>query len=211
MLSRLFSDTFDGEVRRAQLREMIYTLRREFQHADIDLGYDYADSPTVVRDGTPPPPHDPVGSHYEPVARPGHRMPHAWLLRDGARVPTHHLVSSGRFLLLAGADGAEWCDAAQAFAAETGVPLDALRVAPDGDLVDADGAWSQLRGHGNHGVLLVRPDGHVAFRATGIGADHEAELRAALETALGAATNGVLADGRAGGVTPTATMRRSDG
>jgi 2,4-dichlorophenol 6-monooxygenase len=184
VLARLFSDTFDGEVRRAQLREMIYTLRREFQHADLDLGYDYARSPAVVADGTPPPAHDPVGTEYAPVARPGHRLPHAWLVRDGSRVATHHLVTSGRFLLLAGADGAVWCEAAPALAAEAGIPLDALRVAPDGDLIDADGDWAELRGHDEGGAVLVRPDGHVAFRAAAVGPDPEAELRTALATAL---------------------------
>jgi 2,4-dichlorophenol 6-monooxygenase len=211
VLERLFSDTFDGEVRRAQLREMIYTLRREFQHADIDLGYDYAGSPAVVGDGTSPPPHDPVGSRYEPVARPGHRLPHAWLLQGGQRLATHHLLASGRFLLLVGSDGAAWCDAANALAVETGLPLDALIVAPDGDLVDADGTWSEVRGHGNEGAILVRPDGHVAFRAAAVADDPEAELRAAVDMALGNISTAVPSAGRVSGVSPTATIRRTDG
>ena len=199
VLERLFSDTFDGEARRAQLREMIYTLRREFQHADLDLGFDYAGTPGIVDDGTPPPPHDPVGTHYEQVTRPGHRLPHAWLVQNGRRVATHHLVLSGRFLLLAGAGGDDWCDAANFVASELGIPLDALRVAPDGDLADAAGSWSQVRGHSADGAVLVRPDGHVAFRAAGLAADPESQLRAALTTAVGAARRGHPAAGRAGG------------
>jgi 2,4-dichlorophenol 6-monooxygenase len=188
VLTRLFSDTPDGETRRAQLEEMIYTLRREFQHADVDLGYEYADSPAVVADGSDAPPRDPVGREYVPVARPGHRMPHAWLERDGELVATHNLIPSGAFLLLAGADGATWCAAAASLCGEIGVPLDAYRVAPDGDLQDPDGKWAQLRRHDDGGAVLVRPDGHVAFRAAEMPVDPAAELRSALHVALRAST-----------------------
>jgi 2,4-dichlorophenol 6-monooxygenase len=184
VLERLFSDSPDGETRRAQLEEMFYTLRREFQHADIDLGYDYADSPAVVPDGSEPPARDPVGRDYVQVARPGHRMPHAWLARDGTKVATHHLVRTGRFLLLAGADGEPWRGAARALSDESGVPLDAYRVAVDGDLRDLDGTWANLRGHGDGGAILVRPDGHVAFRALHMPEDPARDLRVALGVAL---------------------------
>ena len=146
---------------------------------------EYADSPGIVPDGSEAPPRDPVGYEYVQVARPGHRLPHAWLERDGERIPTHDLVDPGSFLLIAGTDGGGWCDAAERLSQDLEVPLNAYRVAPDGDLVDPDGVWSELRGHGADGVVLVRPDGHVAFRATSISDDAEDELRRALEVALG--------------------------
>lgn len=185
VLDRLFSETPDGETRRSQLTEMIFTLRREFQHADIDLGFEYADSPGVVPDGSEAPPRDPVGHEYVQVARPGHRMPHAWLERDGERIPTHDLVDPGAFLLLAGADGLPWRDAAERLSKQLEVPVHTYLVGPDGDLVDAEGVWEELRGHAPDGAILVRPDGHVAFRATSISGDVENELRGALEVALG--------------------------
>jgi 2,4-dichlorophenol 6-monooxygenase len=188
VLEALFADSADGETRRAQLEEMIYTLRREFQHADIDLGFHYGDSPTVVPDGTPPPPRDPVGHRYEPVARPGHRLPHAWLRRAGAPVASHHLVPAGTFVVLAGPRGEAWIEAAARIAQEGPVRIAAHRVAPDGDVEDPDGRWARLRGHDDHGMVLVRPDGHVAFRAATTSAQPEADLRAALGAALGTAT-----------------------
>jgi 2,4-dichlorophenol 6-monooxygenase len=183
-LDRLFADTFDGEVRRAQLEEMLHTLRREFQHADIDLGYDYAQSAGFIADGTPAPPHDPVGTQYVQVARPGHRAPHAWFNVGGERLATHHLIPSGRWVLLAGADGAAWVDAAKAHGAEFGIDLAAYRVAPDGDAVDVDGAWAELRGHDEGGAVLIRPDGHVVFRALTAPGDASGDLRRALDTGL---------------------------
>jgi 2,4-dichlorophenol 6-monooxygenase len=185
VLERLFSDSADGETRRAQLEEMIGTLRREFQHADLDLGYEYADSAAVVPDGSEAPPRDPVGYEYVPVARPGHRLPHAWLERDGEAVHTHQLQLPGRFLLLAGDAGAAWVEAAEGIAAETGVAIDAYVVGPDAALQDPDGRWAELRGHDPRGAVLVRPDGHVAFRSPAASAAAEAELRGALDVVLG--------------------------
>lgn len=181
VLEALFSDSADGATRRAQLAEMVHTLRREFQHADLDLGFEYADSPAVVPDGSEAPPRDPIGHVYVPVARPGHRMPHAWLERDGETVATHHLLRHGNFLLLAGEDGNGWCEAAIAAA----VPIDAYRVGATGDLRDPGGAWAALRGHDEGGSILVRPDGHVAFRAPTASGDPQAELQGALDRVLG--------------------------
>jgi 2,4-dichlorophenol 6-monooxygenase len=181
VLGALFSDSADGATRRSQLQEMVHTLRREFQHADVDLGFEYADSPAVVTDGTDPPPRDPAGHHYEPVARPGHRMPHAWLERDGRPVATHHLLRNGTFLLLCGAHGEPWLDAARAAEA----PIDAYRVGTDVELGESDGAWSRLRGHGEDGAVLVRPDGHVAFRALSLPDDPTTELQHVLDAVLG--------------------------
>jgi 2,4-dichlorophenol 6-monooxygenase len=98
---------------------------------------------------------------------------------------------------LAGADGATWCSAAEEVARERGVPLDAYRVAPDGDLRDDDGTWTELRGHGDAGAVLIRPDGHVAFRAPVAPANPAEEVRSALDVALrsGAASPASVAVG----------------
>jgi 2,4-dichlorophenol 6-monooxygenase len=184
VLEALFAGTPDGATRRAQLEEMIYTLRREFQHADLDLGFEYADSPAVVPDGSDAPDRDPVGYRYQPVARPGHRMPHAWLTTSGAAIATHQLLRPGRFLLLAGAGGDVWCEAAGA----ASVPMDAYRVGLEADLQDPDLAWASLRGHDDAGAILVRPDGHVAFRAFSAAENAAATLQQALTSVLGPPT-----------------------
>lgn len=186
-LRALFSDTHDGRVRRRRLEEFYGTLRREFQGLDVELGFEYSHSPAVTGDGTPPPPRDPIGNAYIPLARPGHRLPHAWLERDGCRVTTHGLLQPGRFLLLAGEQGAPWLSAAMTAAAEYGADILALAMDQTG-LSDRDGAWSQLRGHDAGGAILVRPDGHVAFRSLSASADAARELGDALARALGKGT-----------------------
>jgi 2,4-dichlorophenol 6-monooxygenase len=178
-LEALFADTDDGATRRARLDGYFATLRMEFQCADIDLGFEYADGPAVVADGTAAPPRDPVGFEYVPTARPGHRLPHAWLERFGTHLGTHELLRPGRFLVLAGDAGEAWCVAAEDLAA-AGVAIDAWRIGPGAELRDRYGEWAAVRGHGEDGAVLVRPDGHVAFRAASAHPDAPAALREAL-------------------------------
>jgi 2,4-dichlorophenol 6-monooxygenase len=183
-LVALYADTIDGEMRRARLREFFDTLRMEFGAADIELGFAYGDSPAVVADGTPPPLRDAFGHHYIQTSRPGHRLPHAWFEHQGERVAAHDLVRPGAFLLLAGERGEDWVGAAERAATTAGVTIDAHRVGPDAELRGADDAWYGLRGHDARGALLVRPDGHVGFRAaTGV-ADPDAALERALDALL---------------------------
>jgi 2,4-dichlorophenol 6-monooxygenase len=119
---------------------------------------------------------------YQPSARPGHPLPHAWLeTPDGELLPVMDLVGPGRFLLIAGEDGHEWTEAAAKVAATTGLPLDALRIGHlDGDYRDPRSTWTRLRGHSATGAVLVRPDRFIGWRTSQAAADPEAELTAAL-------------------------------
>ena len=124
------------------------TMKREWFTIGFHLGYRYDASPIVWPDGTPAPPLE--TSTYTQTARPGARAPHAWL-PDGRS--TLDLFGRGFTLLRLGADppGGERLRAA---AAAAGVPL---------DVVDLDApevaALYQRR------LVLIRPDGHVAWRA----------------------------------------------
>jgi len=100
-----------------------------------------------------------------------------------SRIDTHSLLHPGAFLCLAGADGQAWVDAANEIAARHGVPIVALLVGRE--LQDVDGAWTRLRGHGEQGVVLVRPDGFVAARMPTHADDPAAWLDGALRVALG--------------------------
>jgi 2-polyprenyl-6-methoxyphenol hydroxylase-like FAD-dependent oxidoreductase len=97
-----------------------------------------------------------------PSGRPGTRVPHIMLYRNGAAVSTHDLAN-GRYALLAGARGHQWEQAARALAAN-GIRLSAHRIAADGDLADPAGCFENTVGIGAPGALLLRPDGVIAWR-----------------------------------------------
>ncbi|MFD8705577.1 FAD-dependent monooxygenase [Kitasatospora sp. NPDC059648] len=185
-MTALFSDTPDGETRRTVLREYFDTNRITTAHLGLEMGYEYGDAGFVVPDRTPPPPTDPLGLEYRQTARPGARLPHAWLRHRDQRVATHRLhTAPGSFLLLAGARGDAWLRAAQDLAARLDLRIDAYDVGPDGALQDTDGAWTRLRGHDDDGVVVVRPDGFVLARHLTRCPDPSPALEAALRVGLG--------------------------
>jgi putative polyketide hydroxylase len=110
---------------------------------------------------------DPIGQ-YVPVGRPGHRAPHLWL--DNGR-STLDLFGS-TFVALTDPPGKRALDTAADIARATGIPLVV-------HVIDA-AAWHDLYGVERGGVVLVRPDGYVAWRGTG-----PRELAAALRVAAG--------------------------
>ncbi len=70
--------------------------------------------------------------------QPGMRVPHLWVEYQGHQCSTVDLAVS-HFVLLAGPEGEEWCDAAGLVAAHLGVDLKAYHIAPDSDLRDPKG------------------------------------------------------------------------
>lgn len=185
----LFAATPGGATRRAILDEVMRIQRIGPQAHDMEIGYVY-DSGAIVPDGTAAAARDPMASVYQPDTRPGARLPHAWLERDGKRVSTHALLGVGRFVLFVGAAAAKWIDAATAMSAATRVPVDVVAVRGTtgglaaGEWIDVDGTWARHRDVGEAGAVLVRPDGHVAWRGTAEGSSPEAVLRRVMHALL---------------------------
>ena len=174
----------DAGHRSAVLRAM-RAQSMEFSELNVEYGYCYQ-SAAVVPDGSAPPvPADDVRV-YQPGTRPGAPLPHAWIDdEDGHRRPVKDLVAPGRFLLIAGEDGQAWCEAAQQLAADTGLPLDAVRIGHlDGDLYDPRCTWLRHRQITSDGAILVRPDRFIAWRHQTGTSDPRAALADALSQIL---------------------------
>jgi 2-polyprenyl-6-methoxyphenol hydroxylase-like FAD-dependent oxidoreductase len=129
-------------------------MRHEWFANGVMLGYCYDGSPIVWSDGMPPPP-DP--SHpYIQTARPGARAPHVWL--DDGR-STLDLFGRGFVLLRLGHNPPSTPSIERAAQAR-GVPLNCIEI----DSPEVLAAYERR-------LVLVRPDGHVAWRADSEAAD----------------------------------------
>lgn len=141
-------DSDEGGALRAKLGpELVREVGRMFRTIGLQLGYRYEGSPIVVPDGTPEPPDDP--EKFIASARPGSRAPHVALA--GGR-STLDLFGRGFVLARLGTgapDGVEFSEAAK----RRGVPLSMVTID------DAEAAKIYERK-----LVLVRPDGHVAWR-----------------------------------------------
>ncbi len=82
---------------------------------------------------------------------PGTRVPHLWVERQGQRISTLDLLD-GRFVLLTGASGTAWCEAAKMIAGELGIALSAYRIGPDADLLDLENGGPTKMGISSEGA-----------------------------------------------------------
>ena len=146
----LEEDSEEGNRLRQKARAAILRTRaKEFQHdsAGIELGYRYEKSPICVSDGTPAPALD--HSLYVPSTWPGARAPHVWL-KDGRS--TLDLFGKGFTLLVLSStitDIAAFTIAAR----KSGLPLNVVSLEEP-----------EVRETYERPLVLVRPDGHVAWR-----------------------------------------------
>ncbi|MFO1195048.1 MAG: FAD-dependent monooxygenase [Rhodoferax sp.] len=153
-LAGLLEDSPAGRALRSETgRRLVEANEKAWHPIGIHLGYVYAPSPVVIDDGSPP-----VGEdepEYIPRAQPGCRAPHVWL-EEGQR-SILDCFGPGFTLLKFRA-----CDTTtlERAAAVVGMPLSVVQI-------DNDEAAALYQ----KSLVLVRPDGHVAWRDDQLPAD----------------------------------------
>ena len=168
-------DSYEPErrpVARASAEASLGPARPPSPVEGLVLGYAY-ESPVVVPDDKPPPaPADPLGD-YVPTGRAGHRAPHLWLERDGTKRSVIDLFDDSFVALTSTPESIDGLDRARA---RSSIPLKVHAV--------DDGSFLDLYGLERGGIVLVRPDGYVAWRSHSAPAG-AGELDAALRLAAG--------------------------
>ena len=161
-------------IRRGNPDEIAFRINDMDNHIHSvgqSLGFSY-ERGGVIPDGTIARPLDP--RTYHPSDRPGGRFPHLWL--DLARQHSTLDWFDQEFVIVAGPLGIEWLEAGRRVSEKLSIPI-GVRTLPlpnphDGILM------------GMRGAVLVRPDGHVAWRMPWLPPDPEKELATALSTLL---------------------------
>lgn len=144
----LLDDTPEGERTRREVgKAFSEAMNHEWYTLGMHLGFRYDGSPICWPDNGPTPVDDP--RHYVQTALPGGRAPHVWL-GDGRS--TLDLFGRGFVLLRLGSNPPA-ADAFTAAANSVGLPLEVI----DLDQPDVLHLYEKR-------LVLVRPDGHVAWR-----------------------------------------------
>lgn len=174
----------DGKAARKAVLDALRLKDTEFNALGLELNQRY-NSSAVVSDGTGAEvsDRDPV-LHLNPTTRPGAKLPHAWLAgRTGMRVSTLDIVGKGMMTLITGLSGDAWAAAAERLS----LPFLKTVVIGAPEYQDLYCDWQEAREIDEDGVILVRPDGYVAWRKlAGVSSTDEAEamLREVLCAAL---------------------------
>ena len=147
-LAVIDSPTPEGErVRHEVGRDIVRDRTQVFVSDGLVLGYRYDPSPIIWADGTPAP--EESISEYVPTSRPGSRAPHAWVADGKSTIDLF-----GRdFVLLALAGSKSDASAIVAAAAARAMPLDVVEIHDP-----------EIAALYEQPFVLVRPDGHVAWR-----------------------------------------------
>lgn len=158
----------DSERGQAQRKIRSDAIDRQYSHFIFlgqEIGFGYWDSSLVTPDGSlhysdEHQVENPV-SVYIPNARPGARAPHCWVEHDGERLSLLDLFRTDFTLLICGNDS-DWLGESQ----QPDIPLRTYTIGDENsDLKDIDNVFRRYYGIDSDGAVLVRPDGHVAWRA----------------------------------------------
>jgi hypothetical protein len=143
-------ESIEGERLRSACAEALIASdsRRQYETEGIALGYRYDFSPIICGDGTPTPANE--VATYTQTARAGSRAPHAWL-PDGRS--TLDLFGDGFTLLRLGHDPPDVGGLVRE-AAKQGVPFTVIDIQEP-----------HISALYERKLVLVRPDGHVAWRS----------------------------------------------
>jgi 2,4-dichlorophenol 6-monooxygenase len=188
---QIFEDSEHGRAQLHHIRRVLSTQDVEYSAHDIELGFRYDDG-ACIPDGTDAPVSDAQGQTYIPTTRPGHRLPHAWIEKDGKKISTHDLICSGDydFFIITDEDGSRWVEAADKIAETTNLNVGGAKIRarphskPAGLCLDFQDTWINLREVKDGGAILIRPDNFVAWRSHRMCDDPEKELRGAFATLL---------------------------
>jgi putative polyketide hydroxylase len=124
-----------------------------------DIGFSYQ-SGLVVPDGTES--LAITATQYLPNARPGSRAPHLWLQGPEGVISTIDLFVDS-FTLLTDSDGKSWSK--ELLSMNPALSFRCVSIHENGHYKDVNNDFHALYGIGRGGAVLVRPDGHVYWRA----------------------------------------------
>jgi putative polyketide hydroxylase len=146
------------------LAEKLHDQQKNLNYTGLDLGLIYHSAAIVAENKKAI---SIAPDKYVPTTLPGIRAPHVWLLKAGIKTSTLDLFEKD-FVLLVSTNGQAWQQAAEQLGQELKMPIKTYRIAIDGDLQDIENNWQATYEIDVDGAVLVRPDGHVAWRSKAI-------------------------------------------
>lgn len=185
--SRKISQYHSNNSINAKVTKAIREQTAHFDRLGLDIGYIYEKGALIHDDSTVPTPENPV-MDYIPIAMPGARFPHLTLQKDSQTISSHDLLSPTAFtLLLYGSvvKSRETADLPEQL-------QDVINIIDVGHMdihPKSKNELLQMTGIQHGGAILIRPDGHVAWRITSSDSREHIKLSDVLKELLHINTN----------------------
>jgi 2,4-dichlorophenol 6-monooxygenase len=170
-IARLGDPGPEGVAARKALEAALDIKQTEFNAEGIEMNQRYV-SGAIIPDaslGLEEFIRDPI-LYHQPTTRPGAKIPHVWLVdHNGQKRSTLDVTGGNMFSVVTGLSGTAWVDAV----ASLNLPFLRIVVIDSPDAKDLYREWQRIREIDEDGVLLVRPDGYIAWRQIGGPGDSE--------------------------------------
>ncbi|QGU05992.1 2,4-dichlorophenol 6-monooxygenase [Corynebacterium occultum] len=176
--------TAEGAARRTALRKALDDKDFEFNAQGTEIGQFYQSEAVVCDGGGRPALNEDPLLHHQKSTYPGLRLPHAWIGDATGKQSTHDLATGTGFTIFTGINGRAWATAAEQVAKDLGIELKAFVIGEGEEHQDLYGDWLRQREVNEDGVILVRPDKHIGWRAHSLAEDPQQALHAVLSTIL---------------------------
>ena len=170
MLSRRILSIHDDAKLRSKVKKAIKDQTDHFDRIGLDLGYFYEDG-AIVKSFSPDLPKQTV-SHYEPSLEPGARFPHFWWYDQKEKKSSHEWLHPTKFSLLCSKTGKAWWKAHSTQLSEKTKSL--VQVLVIEDQWNSNPAMTTAETFypiDKVPLLLIRPDGQIAWRPESLAVD----------------------------------------
>ncbi|QPG72052.1 MULTISPECIES: FAD-dependent monooxygenase [Mycobacteriaceae] len=166
-IAKLSGDSASARNWRETIRQRIPGQIEEVASTGLEFGYAYSGD-LIRTESTPQPKLGEGVIDYRPTTWPGARLPHMWLAGEGDPEATHDLLDLRDYTLFT-PDPLSWHAAVPSTLPVVIVALDPAPGIDRRQVLD-------LFEVGEHGAVLVRPDGHVVWRTTSAALSAATEL-----------------------------------
>ncbi|WP_375578227.1 hypothetical protein ABWH96_14455 [Marivirga tractuosa] len=184
-MAKLKDNNPTSEQQREDLRKAIALKSYEFNCHGVELNQRY-NSEAIVSDGSGEEEYlRDQELYYQASTRPGTHLPHVWLGDNGHRISTLDVSGKGKMTLFTGIGGEDWIKSAEELSKTLNIEIETVQIGPDRDYTDLYGEWAEIRNIKDSGCLLIRPDYHIAYRATEVSNNSKEALQNALNQVLG--------------------------
>ena len=152
-----------------KVRKAIQDQIGHFDRIGLDLGYFYRQG-AIIKDSSPPP--EQGVSTYQPSICAGVRFPHFWIYEKGSQTSSHEWLCPNQFTLLCNERGVNWWSSASMHLPDS--IRDVIQVRNISHHLKEQPSDAPERAYypiEQTPLLLIRPDGQIAWRATDLNID----------------------------------------